>query len=932
VTAQRRVADLTRGVAALALTAGLVLGVPAGLWTQVGWPLPSTLPTWSQLLAGLRTGQVSDQVLIDVLAVVCWIAWAQLVLALTAETLAALRGYRSVRPLPVARPLQAAAARLVAAIALLGALMGPRAAIATPAHDLGLVVPIAARLDAVAAPAEPSVPSVAPARYTVQARDDLWTLAERHLGDPYRWPEIHTLNQGRPQADGGALDDPDLLYPGWRLEFPIDAVGLPTAPPTSAAHTSRSSADGQPSEAAAPPAEEGLPAPEPTPADSPGRPPSPSGANTPGPAASDGMPDPAPSTPQSGPAPTAGHGPLRPSPAGPGDRYQAPSPPARPSTPRPSQSSDRYRVEPSGVPGARFSPAAESQTPRVVAPVELPSGSVVGATVAAGIAAALATARLHRRRRQQLAAPQPGLSHAEPLVTDTVRRLQRAATASSEADNMADAPHKRLPPGIVTAHDGDGHPVHLDLTAQGGMNLVGPGAEAAARGLLLDILASAEPGTAQVLLADPTGRLIPEAAPLPGLNLVSLPDAVQQLEIEVLARTRLLDTANQPDWRTLTDANPADPAPALLLLAADPDPALLRRLDTVAGLGRSLGLGALLLGRDPDGAPHVAVDASGTVTTTAPAGHLPDLTAARLPTLTPDEATELLAVLAAARDAAPAAEQPAEEATPFEADLFQETAPSDGRAISVTLFGPYEIEAGGTPIRTGLRNKARELLALLLLHPRGITLEQATAALWPDADPDRGTERFRTVLGNLRSRLRTAADLPTASIVDHLGSQRYQADAELFDCDLWRFQHTLTRAAAATDPDEQIPALQAAAAAYTGDLLDGALYEWVEPAREDLRRRAIDTLAHLATLEQQRGDPTAALAALDQAITHDPYAEALYQRIIRLQITLGQPDAARRTYRLLEARLAELDAEPDPATTALLTRQLTAAAGPEPRR
>lgn len=79
------------------------------------------------------------------------------------------------------------------------------------------------------------------------------------------------------------------------------------------------------------------------------------------------------------------------------------------------------------------------------------------------------------------------------------------------------------------------------------------------------------------------------------------------------------------------------------------------------------------------------------------------------------------------------------------------------------------------------------------------------------------------------------------------------------------------------------------------------------------------------TNHQKAGDTTAALTTLEQAITHDPYAEPLYQRIIRLQAALGQPDAARRTYRLLEARLAELDTDPEPATTALLTDLLSGA-------
>jgi LysM repeat protein len=54
----------------------------------------------------------------------------------------------------------------------------------------------------------------------VQAGDTLWGIAARHLEDPERWPAIFDLNVGRPQPDGRTLVDPDLIYPGWRLELP----------------------------------------------------------------------------------------------------------------------------------------------------------------------------------------------------------------------------------------------------------------------------------------------------------------------------------------------------------------------------------------------------------------------------------------------------------------------------------------------------------------------------------------------------------------------------------------------------------------------------------------------------------------------------------------------------------------------------------------
>src|SRR5665647_971908 len=70
---------------------------------------------------------------------------------------------------------------------------------------------------------------------TVTRGDTLWGLAERHLGDGHRYAEIYDLNAGRPQADGRALTDPDLIYPGWVFALPSQVVdgaaGVPTTAP-----------------------------------------------------------------------------------------------------------------------------------------------------------------------------------------------------------------------------------------------------------------------------------------------------------------------------------------------------------------------------------------------------------------------------------------------------------------------------------------------------------------------------------------------------------------------------------------------------------------------------------------------------------------------------------------------------------------------------
>ena len=105
----RRSARLLQGVTSLAATLGLLIGGPVLLATRVGWPLPTSLPSVDSLENAARTG-ISDQVVVNTLAVIAWLAWAQLALALVVEILAVARGRQAIR-LPVIPGFQLTAAR-----------------------------------------------------------------------------------------------------------------------------------------------------------------------------------------------------------------------------------------------------------------------------------------------------------------------------------------------------------------------------------------------------------------------------------------------------------------------------------------------------------------------------------------------------------------------------------------------------------------------------------------------------------------------------------------------------------------------------------------------------------------------------------------------------------------------------------------------------
>ncbi len=255
-----RLAALVRGLLALAVLAGLLAGIPAALFAVGADPLTVRLPSLERVRQVL-TSPDDGTVLIAVLRVVGWAGWAGFAMSVVVETVAAVSGWT----VPMLRGLagvQRPAAYLVAAVAAALAVPAAAAAAAHAAPAAAAQPETAAGLPgqmdgpravsagvpagpaALAAPAGVSAWAGLPGHTTgwaadrvggdrpadrlpvvrVGRYDSLWRLAERHLGDGRRWPEIYRLNTGRRQPDGLALADPDQVEEGWTLLLPADAV------------------------------------------------------------------------------------------------------------------------------------------------------------------------------------------------------------------------------------------------------------------------------------------------------------------------------------------------------------------------------------------------------------------------------------------------------------------------------------------------------------------------------------------------------------------------------------------------------------------------------------------------------------------------------------------------------------------------------------
>jgi DNA-binding SARP family transcriptional activator len=871
-----RAVRVMKGLVALVALVALMGAVPWALWHYVGWPLPHRLPSWSQFTTTLGQHGIADSTLLKALACVVWLCWAILAVSVVVELDAAARG-RAARRLAVIGPLQPLVGQLLAAIVVAAVALAPRPGVAP--RPLAAAVTPGRRPVAVAAVALVSDPRPAPVPTTAATAQP--SGGAQQAGSTYVVQRNNTLwgiaerELGDPlrwteiyalnegrPEPGGATLDD----PNWI--YPGWTLLLPATTP-----------------------------PSPAPA--------------------------VPAVPSSAPPPT------EPGPT-----------PAAPTSPTTSP--------PHGGVGAPNHGKHEA-----AASVELPSGSVVALSFAAGVLSAIAIGRLRRRHGYRASPPEPGRALGPPPLGPTISRLAAALTfPDDETDTGAadeqprfeddapslpedDAAHRERP-DLLEIGERDGTNVTAVLSESGGIALYGDGADDVARAWVAALLTRSGSIAVEVLLTtDTMGRLFPGLGEVPGIRVVEGSEQVVRiLEAEVLGRTRKLEAEGLDDVVAYRQANPAEPIPSILaVIGALPD-GWAPRLRSTLEVGSHLGIGALFLDEtEVAAAIRLELDRD-RVVAVEPPDRAGDLLGVRLFSLDAAEANDALRVLARAEfrptseenpewtEVIERMEHPPPTAEPWPVEAVERRAAE--APVAVQVLGPLAITVCGTTIGRGLRSVAKELLTFYLLHPEGATVEQAVDTLWPDTDPSQVHRQFWTAAGNLRTRLREPADTE-ARVLDQAG-EVYRLDPEVVSADLWEFQHALADAARSPDDEAAAAALRRAVDAFGGDVAQGSGWLWIEPAREDLHRRAVDAHLRLAELEEGLGNPAAAEAVLERVVDLDRYGEEPYRRLMVLQAKSGRIDAVKATWRLLQRRLLDLDLDPDPSSGELY-RSLTGSDG-----
>lgn len=226
---------IVRGLLALVTLAGS-LGLVPWLLLVLGH-----YPSRGDLGWGLLLTPDDGRVLLWLVTALGWVVWLLFTLS-TAADLAGLLGRRPPVRLPGLRWMQSVSGLLLMAVLVMlgssehlaaGSATPRGAALAHAAPVTPVVVQPVASFESIEPDASQEVEEVRSwVDYTVVRGDDLWTLAETHLGSGFEWRAIVALNSEL------LAGDPDHLEPGWVLRLPAPSPPpLETPAPAAAAPT-----------------------------------------------------------------------------------------------------------------------------------------------------------------------------------------------------------------------------------------------------------------------------------------------------------------------------------------------------------------------------------------------------------------------------------------------------------------------------------------------------------------------------------------------------------------------------------------------------------------------------------------------------------------------------------------------------------------------
>jgi ATP/maltotriose-dependent transcriptional regulator MalT/DNA-binding SARP family transcriptional activator len=227
--------------------------------------------------------------------------------------------------------------------------------------------------------------------------------------------------------------------------------------------------------------------------------------------------------------------------------------------------------------------------------------------------------------------------------------------------------------------------------------------------------------------------------------------------------------------------------------------------------------------------------------------------------------------------------------------------------IEVHLFDGLRLFRDGKLQDAGRRgaDRARELLTILALHPRGLPDREIGTMLWPEMPEQRALHNLQMTTYLLR---RMLGGKPAVRYTNGT----YQLWLQL---DLWvdarEFDTELERARLAP-ADAAAQALRRAVDLYQGPLLPGIARDWADTARATYQLRFVNAALRLADLlTRDHPDESNALAerVLDVALEN----EAAYRRLLENAHAAGDVASVARIARRYRTAMLRLGLTPNPS-------------------
>ena len=251
----------------------------------------------------------------------------------------------------------------------------------------------------------------------------------------------------------------------------------------------------------------------------------------------------------------------------------------------------------------------------------------------------------------------------------------------------------------------------------------------------------------------------------------------------------------------------------------------------------------------------------------------------------------------------------------------EQTAP----VLDVRALGPLEVRRDGVLLESDAWRFARprELLLYLLAHPTGRTREQIGLVFWPDSSAAQVKNSFHVALHHMRKAL-GRADL--IAFDDDKYRVRWELgvhfDARAFAEAVQPAIRQLRAVRPGADVSEALGRITRAAESYRGDFLqDESVGDWHLETRDHLRQLYVDGLLLLGEHLMRGEDYAAAAEVYGRVVATDDLSEEAHRRRMLCLARTGDRTGALRQYERLRGTLQrDLDAEPEPETTALFDR------------